>query len=106
LDAGVERVQAVESERLRRTEAATARARAVPVGPVMREDAVQESCAALGGQLPRRWSDDRSPARGGSEDLGPERAMPDQATLLGDREFGAVADLPRLADVVQQGCRH
>src|SRR4029077_12506995 len=32
--------------------------------------------------------------------------MADQATLLGDPEFGAVAELPRLADVVQQRPRH
>jgi len=96
LDAGVERVQPVESQGLGCAEAAAALARATSVGSMMRQHAMEQGGATFR----------RQPSCGRAHDLRPEREVPDQTPLLGDPELRPVTELARLADVVHESGRH
>ena len=48
----------------------------------------------------------RQRSRGGAHDLCPEGEVADQAPLLRDPEFGPVAELARLADVMHESRGH
>ena len=86
LDAGVEGVEAVERERLGRAEAAARRG----VRPVVAEHAVQQRDAAVGGEL----------GHARLEQLLAEHDVPEQPALVGQPDLGAVGELARLAEVV------
>ena len=98
LDRSVEGVQPVERERLggREPAAGAARAGRPGVRAVVGEDAVEQRQPAVLGQR----------ARGGADDLRPDREVAEHPALVGEPELGAVGELARAAAVVQDRRRH
>ena len=103
LDRRIEGVEPVERQRLGRTEAlpGTRLARTLSparpgVGPVVGEHAVEQLEPSIGGEIGRRRADE----------LGADREMAEHAALLAEPELGAIGELARAADVVEDRGRH